>query len=298
MTTFEIDLGLCIDLGWPPLIFLLDQCGNVLIYMFESKKLSKDKLLSSFKLAVDSIARREDGSMKESSPVEFSVEHEEFSEESRALVGSLLLSAPSEISDPAKIQSDSSSSMEMIEHDELSDSESETIEQEDETLSEEPIRAIDVRLLLLANTKVLRLLYRKKLLHFLFRQVNELEETVVPETEKVELSEQIGEMERKISSSLEDINVINRNSQLPNQMAKKIKTKVPKFLRKKVSKDGGIDEEKDVVAQFNNDNDEPAVQVKEIVRSKSNYNFNILIKLESISIIDETGNDWKKNLIF
>ena len=73
--------------------------------MFESKKLSKDKLLSSFKLAVDSIARREDGSMKESSPVEFSVEHEEFSEESRALVGSLLLSAPSEISDPAKIQS-------------------------------------------------------------------------------------------------------------------------------------------------------------------------------------------------
>jgi hypothetical protein len=242
----------------------LDLCGNVLIYMFESKKISKDKLLSSFKISVDSIARREDGSMKDSSPVEFSVEHEEFSEESRVLVGSLLLSAPSESSDPTKIQSDSSSSMEMIEHDELSGSESETIEEEDETLCSEPIRAIDV---------------------------NELEETIVPEPEKVELSEQIGEMESRISASLEDMNAINRNSQLSNQVAKKIKNKVPKFLRKKVSKDGGMDEEKDVVAQFNNDNDEPVVHVKEIVRSKSNYNFNMLIKLESISIIDDSGSN-------
>ena len=92
-----------------------------------------------------------------------------------------------------------------------------------------------------------------------------------------------------VSSSISTSSLTDEISAKGEKVSDKIKSKVPKFLRKKVSKDG---EEKDVIAEFKTGKDsideipetEPVVNVKAISRSKSNYDSSLLIKLDSLKL--------------
>ena len=288
------------------IIMPLEKNNDLAIYMLETKKLTKDKLLSTFKIPpIPEINKA----------IELSIQQEEYSvsNESRILVGSLLVrtqKCDTECELKSRIESDSSGSMEVIERDDLLGSESvtanETLENEPELEDDCQVTNLtansDVRNILLLNIKLLRQQYKIRLLYYIFQQCDEVTRSITDAIEDTSDNDKlnnaqdvnnsdkiipdpnmtkIGELEKKLSTSLQDLRAIN--SIQSEKVVQKIKKKVPKFLRKKTIKED--DEDKEIVAEYHiGDAEESTVHVKERSRTKSNYNSILLIKLEMISI--------------
>ena len=95
-----------------------------------------------------------------------------------------------------------------------------------------------------------------------------------------------------ISSSISSSSLTDEISAKTEKVGGKIKSKVPKFFKKKLSKEG---DEKEVVAEFKTGREsideepenEPTISVKSISRTKSNYDSSLLIKLDRLKLSEK-----------